>query len=261
MPFTGPRPYWVSAEVKPLWAETSFGIPSGHAQQSVAVWGSMAAYFRRGWGWIMAGFLMLMIGLSRAYLGAHFFIDLIVGWLIGALLLWIFLRYWDPVVAWAGKQTLGMQILYAFLASLTMIFLGWIAAVLKQRLLAPRNLDFQRGSHRGRGNCSLCTERNHYLSRDTVWVAGRGGLDGNSRRLAGCGSGLEARGALCGRFAGCASHLVRTRPGFPARRVPRAICTPFYPLCFARPVGIGRRAVILYEIEIFLALAVGVEMI
>ena len=28
IPFRGPRPYWVSAAVKPLWAETSFGIPS-----------------------------------------------------------------------------------------------------------------------------------------------------------------------------------------------------------------------------------------
>ena len=28
----GPRPYWISAQVKGLGAETSFGVPSGHAQ-------------------------------------------------------------------------------------------------------------------------------------------------------------------------------------------------------------------------------------
>lgn len=137
LPFTGPRPYWIGPEVRPLWAETSFGLPSGHAQQSVAVWGTMAAYLRRGWAWAIAGFLMLMIGLSRAFLGAHFFIDLFAGWLIGALLLWIFLRYWDPVVAWASRLTFGQQVLYAFLASLVMVFLGWIVVVAKSDFLLP----------------------------------------------------------------------------------------------------------------------------
>lgn len=42
IPFHAPRPYWVSTAVKPLWAESSFGIPSGHAQQAVAVWGFTA---------------------------------------------------------------------------------------------------------------------------------------------------------------------------------------------------------------------------
>jgi membrane-associated phospholipid phosphatase len=127
IPFTGPRPYWVSTAVKPLWGEVYFGIPSGHAQQSVAVWGTMAAYLRRGWAWTIAMFLMLMIGLSRVFLGAHFFLDMFAGWLIGALLLWLFLRYWNPVVTWAREQSLGQQILYAFLFSLGMVLLGWIA--------------------------------------------------------------------------------------------------------------------------------------
>ena len=125
--FTGPRPYWMSTAVKPLWGEVYFGIPSGHAQQSVAVWGTMAAYLRREWAWAIAAFLMLMIGLSRVFLGAHFFLDMFAGWLIGALLLWLFLRYWDSVVTWARKQTLGRQILYAFLFSLGMVVLGWTA--------------------------------------------------------------------------------------------------------------------------------------
>lgn len=104
LPFTSPRPYWVSAEVKALWAEYSFGLPSGHAQQAIAVWGSIAAYLRRGWAWAIALFLMLLIGLSRAYLGAHFLQDVFAGWLIGGLLLWLFLRFWDPIARWAGKQ-------------------------------------------------------------------------------------------------------------------------------------------------------------
>jgi hypothetical protein len=124
--FTGPRPYWMGTEVKALWGEIYFGIPSGHAQNSVAVWGTMAAFLRRRWAWVVAVFLMLMIGLSRTFLGAHFFVDMFAGWLIGALLLWLFVRYWDSVAQWAARQTLGRQILYAFLVSFGLIILGWI---------------------------------------------------------------------------------------------------------------------------------------
>ena len=137
IPFTGPRPYWISTAVKPLWGEVYFGIPSGHAQQSVAVWGSMAAYLRRGWAWGIAIFLMLMIGLSRVFLGAHFFLDMVAGWLIGALLLWLFLRYWDPIATWVKTQSLGRQILYAFLVSLGMALLGWITVVATRDFVIP----------------------------------------------------------------------------------------------------------------------------
>jgi membrane-associated phospholipid phosphatase len=137
IPFTGPRPYWMSTAVKPLWAEVYFGIPSGHAQQSVAVWGSMAAYLRRAWAWGIAVFFMLMIGLSRVYLGAHFFIDMFAGWLIGALLLWLFLRYWDPVVDRARNWSLGRQIWYAFLVAIGMVILGWVTVLANRDFALP----------------------------------------------------------------------------------------------------------------------------
>ncbi|MGD8404823.1 MAG: phosphatase PAP2 family protein [Anaerolineales bacterium] len=137
IPLTGPRPYWMSSAVKPLWAEVYFGIPSGHAQQSVVVWGSMAAYLRRGWAWGIALFLMLMIGLSRVFLGAHFFVDMFAGWLIGALLLWLFLRYWDPIANWARNQSLARQYLYAFLVSIGIVFLGLIAVFATRNFVIP----------------------------------------------------------------------------------------------------------------------------
>jgi len=137
IPFRSPRPYWVSPEVKPLWAEIDFGIPSGHSQQAVTVWGFMAGYLRKTWAWAIAIFLMLMIGLSRVFLGAHFLLDVFTGWLFGALLLWLFLRYWDAVVAWVSRQSLGRQITYAFLVSFGMILIGWILIVLNRDFSLP----------------------------------------------------------------------------------------------------------------------------
>jgi membrane-associated phospholipid phosphatase len=122
--FAAPRPYWVSDRVLPLAAEHTFGIPSGHAQNAVGVWGIIAAGSRKTWIWMMAFALMLLIGFSRWYLGVHYSQDVILGWLIGALLLWAFLRFWDPVVAWLRQKTLGAQVLLAFVVSLLFIALG-----------------------------------------------------------------------------------------------------------------------------------------
>jgi len=119
--FHSPRPYWVDSGIKPLAAETSFGLPSGHAQISVSVWGTVAANLRRRLAWVGAIFLMVIIGLSRPFLGVHFFGDVFGGWLLGALILGLFLRYWKPVADWAKQQPLTMQVFYAFLVSIVIV--------------------------------------------------------------------------------------------------------------------------------------------
>ncbi len=125
--FAGPRPYWVSDKVLPFAAESSFGIPSGHAQNAVGVWGIIATDLRKRWAWIVAVALMFLIGFSRLYLGVHFLHDVIAGWLIGGILLWVFVKFWDSVVAWLKQKSLGSQVLIAFIVSLIFIVLGAIS--------------------------------------------------------------------------------------------------------------------------------------
>jgi membrane-associated phospholipid phosphatase len=125
--FHSPRPYWINERVQALAAETSFGIPSGHAQNAVVVWGILAAWIRKTWVWVVAILLMLMIGLSRLYLGVHFLGDVVVGWLVGGLILWAFLRLERPVLARLVQFPVGGQILAALIASLLLIFLGVVA--------------------------------------------------------------------------------------------------------------------------------------
>ena len=45
--FADPRPYWVSSQVKAFVAEGMFGIPSGHAQNTVALGGIIASRVRK----------------------------------------------------------------------------------------------------------------------------------------------------------------------------------------------------------------------
>lgn len=135
--FAGPRPYWVSSHVHALWSETSFGIPSGHAQHGVVVWGTIAAFVRRRWVWIAALLLIFLIGLSRVFLGAHFPHDVAAGWLLGALILWAFVRYWDRAAAWLSGRTFGQQTLFAFIVSLIFVAAGLGVTALRSDYQLP----------------------------------------------------------------------------------------------------------------------------
>ncbi|PKN68464.1 MAG: hypothetical protein CVU54_14850 [Deltaproteobacteria bacterium HGW-Deltaproteobacteria-12] len=123
----GPRPYWVSSEMKVLAAETSFGVPSGHAQIAASLWGLAAALLARPWAWGAGVFIICMIGLSRLYLAVHFPHDVLVGWTLGALVLLAFLRCWDAVAAWANKKSPGQQVGLALALSLAVLLCGIIA--------------------------------------------------------------------------------------------------------------------------------------
>ncbi|HRQ22534.1 MAG TPA: phosphatase PAP2 family protein [Anaerolineales bacterium] len=133
--FAGPRPYWVSSDVRAWWPETSFGAPSGHAQHAMSVWGIIAASRREGWVRAICILLIFMIGFSRIYLGAHFPHDVVLGWLIGGLILWAFIRYWDAVAAWLAGKTFRQQVWTAFIVSMIFVAAGWAVT-------APRS-DFQ----------------------------------------------------------------------------------------------------------------------
>lgn len=122
--FHSPRPYWQSTQVRALVSESSFGMPSGHAMNAASLWGLLAASQRRRWLWILLLLIILLIGLSRVYLGVHFFEDVLMGWAIGFLLLWAFLRLGKPFSNWLAKQTLTAQVLVSLGATLLMIAVG-----------------------------------------------------------------------------------------------------------------------------------------
>jgi membrane-associated phospholipid phosphatase len=115
--FHEPRPYWVSGQVRAINIETSYGIPSGHAQTGVAFWGLHATVLQKRWGWSVAGGLVGAISLSRFYLGVHFLHDVVAGWIVGALLLIAYLRIEARVGARVAAWPLAGQIGGAFAAS------------------------------------------------------------------------------------------------------------------------------------------------
>lgn len=118
-----PRPYWLGG-VKQLTVEPSYGIPSTHASDSIAVGGYFIQRFKENWLRILISAIILLIGISRLYLGAHFPHDVIVGWLIGLVVLWAVAKWGEPIHDWLRSKTLPFQITLGFAGSLLIILTG-----------------------------------------------------------------------------------------------------------------------------------------
>ena len=80
--FAQPRPYNLDPSVG-LSSETSYGLPSGHAQGSSTFWGLLAPRLRRPWGLALAILVPLLISFTRLYLGVHFPTDIFLGLALG----------------------------------------------------------------------------------------------------------------------------------------------------------------------------------
>jgi len=124
-----PRPYWVSTKITAHLSESSFGLPSGHAQNSVTIWGTIAASFKKKWIWALAAILMFFIGISRLVLGVHFPQDTILGWIFGITLLFSFIKFEPFVVKFLKKRSLSQKISIFFLLSLLIILLGYFILI------------------------------------------------------------------------------------------------------------------------------------
>ncbi|GAB4502217.1 MAG: hypothetical protein Fur0035_17650 [Anaerolineales bacterium] len=122
-----PRPYWFNPAVKALSAEASFGAPSGHSQLAVGVWGSLAAWWRKPWGWALAIAIIFLIGFSRLYLGVHFPQDVLLGWALGALILTLAWKLWTPLAAWLKGKSLALEIFLALALALILLTVGALA--------------------------------------------------------------------------------------------------------------------------------------
>jgi undecaprenyl-diphosphatase len=79
----------------PLASESSYSFPSGHASVSLAVYGTIAFIAARQLSnvrarlalLVAAAILIMLIGISRLYLGVHFLTDVIAGFSLG--LAWV----------------------------------------------------------------------------------------------------------------------------------------------------------------------------
>ena len=128
--FAQPRPYWIDPQIFAFRTESSFGLPSGHAQHATVFWGTLAVFSRQPAILIVIVLIIFLIGVSRILLGVHFISDVMAGWVIGALLLWLLILLEKPALKWLKQQTFARQILTVFVGSIVLLGIGFIARAL-----------------------------------------------------------------------------------------------------------------------------------
>ncbi len=74
---------------------TSYSFPSGHTQASANTFTAIARAVNRKRFWAIAIILPALVGISRLYLGVHWPVDVVAGYIMGfglPLVLWLFYR-------------------------------------------------------------------------------------------------------------------------------------------------------------------------
>jgi membrane-associated phospholipid phosphatase len=131
-----------------LHTAAGYSFPSGHTQNTTTLWTFFMLYFKRSWLYIASISIILLVGISRLYLGVHTPADVAGGMLIGAVwvLFWGYLyekaqRHKDKrllilavVIATIGLLVFKETNYYKVVGALTGLLLGY--------LIEPRFINF-----------------------------------------------------------------------------------------------------------------------
>lgn len=119
------RPFWED----PLLAlvdEPSYGVPSGHAQTATVFYGLVAIFIGRAWAWIVGLLLILLMALSRIYLGVHDLEDVVAGIILGGAVLLGYALWNRYLAARFNNRILGQRLLIAIMVPtiLAIVYIG-----------------------------------------------------------------------------------------------------------------------------------------
>lgn len=129
-----PRPFIAQRTYLQKWAVSAksasnlameFSTPSGHAAAAAAFY---AYLYGRARSWVVriaAVAAILMIGISRPYLGVHYFEDVFLGWALGLAIAAIGLRYAEAIAAAWNRVSHWLQVAIVAPAGLVL----WLIAV------------------------------------------------------------------------------------------------------------------------------------
>jgi membrane-associated phospholipid phosphatase len=133
--FAQPRPFDLDPALG-IGRAGGYGLPSGHAQQSMLLWGSIAHFIGKKWFWVMTAAILLLIGLSRVYLGVHFPTDVFAGWTVGFILLWLYVVTCGGIENWISAQKTSIQTLLALAVPLGLLLMqGGVVVVYQAGML------------------------------------------------------------------------------------------------------------------------------
>ena len=83
--FWTPLPEKVVAKTRQA-EHLEYGFPSGHTSIAIALWGTLLCLYKEKWVRAICVALMVLIPISRIYLGVHFLADVVGGTILGGIL-------------------------------------------------------------------------------------------------------------------------------------------------------------------------------
>ena len=105
----------------------SYSTPSGHAQSAGTFYSYLDQRLSAKWTRILYYSLIVLIGFSRVYLGVHYLEDVILGWLIGIGVTYIFMRYIEDKLPDHYKETSNNIIIGLFATTLAIsLIVGYL---------------------------------------------------------------------------------------------------------------------------------------
>jgi membrane-associated phospholipid phosphatase len=121
-----PRPEGAGLRVHAALLDTPYARPSAHAQGSAAIYSALAWRVRRPWFTTLAALAILLVGVSRLYLGLHWPADVLLGWLIGLAISAVSIALWPGAAGRLGVLPFAAQLALALLVP-PLLLLAWEA--------------------------------------------------------------------------------------------------------------------------------------
>jgi membrane-associated phospholipid phosphatase len=124
--FQRTRPYVDPAnEIEGIRVETAGGysFPSGHTQGAGVAFGSLAIWIRKRWLTIISIIIIVMVAISRMYLGVHYLSDVVVGGLLGVGLAFLFHHLFEKTI---DRQKIYRISLFSSLALFVISFVVYL---------------------------------------------------------------------------------------------------------------------------------------
>ena len=108
---------------------TDYTFPSGHSSNVGSFWTFLASRWRHSGFWIVAALIIILVPLSRCYLGVHWPTDIVIGVLLGILITLLFIHLLPRIERFTAKSPSSVLFLIAIIAPIIAVAMSYILTV------------------------------------------------------------------------------------------------------------------------------------